>query len=107
MTTSLLSALKGRSADGQDCNGDLFADRLERPRLEPNKHVLITRVPDGSHFATASKDKSIKIWSPEGQELGHVPNAHARWIRTIVYAPDGSHFVTGSSDESIKIWTGS
>ena len=69
--------------------------------------TTIAYAPDRSHFVTVSQDMSIKMWSPQGKELGHIQYAHDDWIEAVVYAPDGSHFVTASFNRSIKIWTGS
>lgn len=60
--------------------------------------------PDGDRVATASFDKTIKIWdAANGMELltlaGHNDGASA-----VAFSPDGKQVASGSYDRTIKIW---
>ncbi|KAF8422886.1 WD40-repeat-containing domain protein [Tirmania nivea] len=73
--------------------------------------------PDDTLFASASQDKTVKIWSlAEGEALG-VLRGHRRGVWSVRFAPSsmnasilggekgGRVVVTGSADKTIRLWT--
>ncbi|KAH7062078.1 WD40-repeat-containing domain protein [Macrophomina phaseolina] len=66
-------------------------------------------------FATASQDRTVKIWSVETGETVGVLRGHRRGIWTVKFAPkdtpqikgSGSRglIATGSGDKTVKIWS--
>jgi WD40 repeat protein len=60
--------------------------------------------PDGSLLASASTDKSIKLWDPsDATELSSL-TGHEGGVNTIQFSPDGSLLASGSDDNSVIIW---
>ena len=60
--------------------------------------------PDGAYIASASADKSVRIWdSRSGAELA-VLTGHSAEVTTVAYAPDGQRLVSGSFDKTLIIW---
>lgn len=59
--------------------------------------------PDGQEIASASDDKTIKIWTVGGTLLkiftGHTDN-----ITSISFSPDGQLLASASYDGSVKVW---
>jgi WD40 repeat protein len=55
----------------------------------------------GGHIATASGDRTIKLWDKDGKLLKTFIG-HARGIACLAY--DGETLVSGSSDHQIRIW---
>ncbi len=60
--------------------------------------------PDGKRLATASNDKSAKVWgAASGQELFTLC-CHADVVYKIAFSPDGKRFATASGDKTVKTW---
>jgi len=57
---------------------------------------------DGDRIISGSYDKTIKIWSREGDLLKTL-EGHSSWVKSV--AIDGDRIVSGSVDKTIKIWS--
>lgn len=77
----------------------------EGNRLEGHKDV-VTRVkfsPDGQTLTSASWDKTVKIWRPDGTLL-HTITGHSDAVWSVNYSLDGKYLVSASRDKTAKIW---
>jgi WD40 repeat protein len=60
--------------------------------------------PDGSLVATASADRTARIWDVRtGAELGLLAG-HTANVRSVEFAPDGKTLLTGSDDFTARVW---
>lgn len=59
---------------------------------------------DGQYLATASEDKSIKVWNMYRQRFLYSLCRHTHWARCAKFSPDGRLIVSCSEDKTIKIW---
>jgi len=59
--------------------------------------------PDGQFMATASFDKTIKIWQLKNKKCIKTLNADD-WIYSICYSPGGKHLIAGLGNGTMKIW---
>ena len=60
--------------------------------------------PDGKRIATASQDKTAKIWdAATGRELLTL-TGHTDRITKVAFSPDGKRIATASTDKSAKLW---
>ena len=75
-------------------------NRLEGHGFWVNK-VCYSR--DGQFIASASSDRTIKIWSVSGVLLQTLV-AHTNWVTSVAFSPDGNLLVSGSRDNMIKLW---
>lgn len=59
---------------------------------------------DSNYVATASRDKSAKLWEMStGREVRSFLG-HEATVTSIEFTPDGKYLISGSNDKSIRIW---
>ncbi|MBD2775387.1 eIF2A-related protein [Iningainema tapete] len=77
----------------------------EHKRLEGHKASIISVSfsPDGKTIATASKDKTAKLWSLDGQQLQTL-HGHTEQVLSVNFSPNGKTIATASGDKTFKIW---
>jgi WD40 repeat protein len=67
--------------------------------------------PDGSLIVTAGGDRTVRLWTSEGEEyavLGGTADeesSHASEVRGVSFSPDGECIASGAKDGTVKLWT--
>jgi WD40 repeat protein len=60
--------------------------------------------PDGTRLATASLDRTAKVWdAASGEELLRL-YGHTNRVLGIAFSPDGTRLATASMDRTAKVW---
>ncbi|GAB4376393.1 MAG: hypothetical protein Kow0075_03460 [Salibacteraceae bacterium] len=63
---------------------------------------------DNDHFATASRDKTIKIWSRDDmkviQRIDRLSGGHIHSVNRLMWCPQWAKLVSASDDRSAKTW---
>ena len=54
--------------------------------------------------ATASDDRSWKMWGLPGGELIMSGDGHRDWVSGVDFHPRGAHLVSSSGDCTVKLW---
>lgn len=78
---------------------------LHKLRAHAGKQVLKCLLsPDVRQLATASADKTIKLWNLDGFTLDRTLTGHSRWVWDCVFSVDAAYLVSASSDCTAKLW---
>lgn len=89
--------------------GQIFDEIAEKNSFEAHKDWIsgVSISPDGQTIASSSSDKSVKIWSFNGnhlQTLDEHNEGHTDEVLDVSFSPDGEMLASGSQDTTIKLW---
>lgn len=66
--------------------------------------TAVTFSPDGQQLASASEDRTIRVWDVRGQHLKTLVG-HLHWVWSVAFSPDGQMLASGGSDQTVRFGT--
>ena len=65
---------------------------------------LVAFSPDGPRLASASKDRTVRLWDPASGEELLILRGHEDDVSSVVFSPDGMRLASASEDKTVRLW---
>jgi len=75
-------------------------------QLEKHDDVVydVCWLPGGKALATASGDRTVRIWNADTRQPIHTLRGHSGPVLAVAVSPDGKLLCSGSGDQTIRVW---
>ncbi len=60
--------------------------------------------PDGTLVASASRDRTVKLWEPATGKCLKTFQGHLGWAECVAFSPDGKRLASASMDGTVRVW---
>jgi WD40 repeat protein len=60
--------------------------------------------PDSTLLASASEDKTVRLWDAATGALQQTLKGHSDWVTSVAFSPDSRLLASASGDETVRLW---
>src|SRR5215831_15046524 len=104
LAAGALAGEKGKGAAGkrQGDNADSETLFILKGHRDAVWSVCFSR--DGKELASASKDRTVKLWEAATGKMAFSLDGHADQVLRVAFSPDGRWLATAGADRVVKVW---
>jgi len=84
-------------------SGELSEHRRLLGHSQPIRSVAFDA--SGQRIASASDDRSVRVWNVERGALLQTLEGHAGWVRDVAFHPNRPWLASAGFDESVRLWS--
>src|SRR4051795_2139970 len=89
------------------CMEDKWSACLQTLEGHSSSVWSVTFPHDSAWLASASDDRTVKIWDASSGECLQTLNGHSDWVNSVAFSHDSARLASASGDKTVKIWDAS